>query len=522
LGTRVASILAEIGIDSSKFTSGSKGVMSGIKDMLGGLGKIGPIAGIATAAFGILVDQLNKAEQAAVESAKVDAKLEAVLKSTGNAAGLSAGQLDQFATAISKTSGIDDEIVKNGEAVLATFTKISGGEFQSAMQAAVDMSAVLGGDLQGSIVQVGKAMNDFSGYTALKRAGVSFTGEQMAQIAQFKEMNDLVGYQQMLLAELSTEFGGAASAINAAGDGSENLKIAIGNLQEAIGEGLIPVKRRWNELMTEAADGLTNTVSAANEEKTALQELNMVYVNGVGYVQDGVRVTAEYANELLTAQNHAKIVGEALNEMYGAGQNAASGMGAATGATEAFSEAVIPVSAYMNELTTAMLFNQAAAGLDAAASLQLAETMGLVDAESALVLNTLQSIRDAYDSGKISLEEYNEAVKQLNQQMQMIQSKTVTLTVRTSLIDQYGLWGQGPNNAYIGLAEGNRAIGGPVLSHTPYIVGEEGPELFVPNASGNIIPNNKLSGGGSMGGGVYYYTLARAVAEAFVTMGIGR
>jgi len=104
----------------------------------------------------------------------------------------------------------------------------------------------------------------------------------------------------------------------------------------------------------------------------------------------------------------------------------------------------------------------------------------------------------------------------------MIQSKTVTLTVRTSLIDQYGLWGQGPNNAYIGLAEGNRAIGGPVLSHTPYIVGEEGPELFVPNASGNIIPNNKLSGGGSMGGGVDYYTLARAVAEAFVTMGIGR
>ena len=34
----------------------------------------------------------------------------------------------------------------------------------------------------------------------------------------------------------------------------------------------------------------------------------------------------------------------------------------------------------------------------------------------------------------------------------------------------------------------------------PYIVGEKGPELFVPNQSGNIIPNHDLAGisGGGM------------------------
>jgi len=41
-----------------------------------------------------------------------------------------------------------------------------------------------------------------------------------------------------------------------------------------------------------------------------------------------------------------------------------------------------------------------------------------------------------------------------------------------------------------------RAVGGPVSSNTPYMVGERGPELFVPNGSGNIVPNNKLGGGG--------------------------
>ena len=43
------------------------------------------------------------------------------------------------------------------------------------------------------------------------------------------------------------------------------------------------------------------------------------------------------------------------------------------------------------------------------------------------------------------------------------------------------------------------ALGGPVQNSTPYLVGERGPELFVPNASGNIIPNNKMAGGGSGG-----------------------
>ncbi len=45
-----------------------------------------------------------------------------------------------------------------------------------------------------------------------------------------------------------------------------------------------------------------------------------------------------------------------------------------------------------------------------------------------------------------------------------------------------------------GLDIEGRAGGGPVLSGTPYIVGEQGPELFVPSAAGSIIPNGALSG----------------------------
>jgi hypothetical protein len=43
-----------------------------------------------------------------------------------------------------------------------------------------------------------------------------------------------------------------------------------------------------------------------------------------------------------------------------------------------------------------------------------------------------------------------------------------------------------------------RASGGPVNSGQPYLVGEEGPELFVPNGSGTIMPNGAAGGGASV------------------------
>jgi len=39
------------------------------------------------------------------------------------------------------------------------------------------------------------------------------------------------------------------------------------------------------------------------------------------------------------------------------------------------------------------------------------------------------------------------------------------------------------------------AKGGPVSANSPYIVGEKGPELFMPGSSGSIVPNNRLGGG---------------------------
>jgi hypothetical protein len=58
-----------------------------------------------------------------------------------------------------------------------------------------------------------------------------------------------------------------------------------------------------------------------------------------------------------------------------------------------------------------------------------------------------------------------------------------------------GIVGQFASAALAGIKP--RAKGGPVTGSSPYLVGERGPELFVPSTGGSIIPN-----GGGMGGGV--------------------
>lgn len=66
--------------------------------------------------------------------------------------------------------------------------------------------------------------------------------------------------------------------------------------------------------------------------------------------------------------------------------------------------------------------------------------------------------------------------------------------------------GAGANGAPFGISKYTslpaRAGGGPVTGGSPYIVGEAGKELFVPNTSGIVIPNNLLTGNGSGGSGL--------------------
>lgn len=60
----------------------------------------------------------------------------------------------------------------------------------------------------------------------------------------------------------------------------------------------------------------------------------------------------------------------------------------------------------------------------------------------------------------------------------------------------------GSSNSFLSalgsLFGGARAEGGPVSHGTPYLVGERGPELFVPKSAGTVVPSGKFGGGMSV------------------------
>ena len=45
-----------------------------------------------------------------------------------------------------------------------------------------------------------------------------------------------------------------------------------------------------------------------------------------------------------------------------------------------------------------------------------------------------------------------------------------------------------------GFTPSPRAMGGPVTAGRPYLVGERGPEIFVPGRTGGIVPNGQMGG----------------------------
>lgn len=190
---------------------------------------------VSIAAVGVAVRAVTKAVS---ESQAKFAQLEAGVKSTGAAAGRSAEQLSELAKQLQRTSGVDDELIASGEAILLTFRRIGKDAFEPAMQAALDLSAKGFGDLISTSKMVGKALEDpVRGATALRRAGVQLSEGQRHVIEKLVETNKIAQAQKIILKELEIQVGGSAAAFRGTLAGSISaLNNAWDDLLETIGQ----------------------------------------------------------------------------------------------------------------------------------------------------------------------------------------------------------------------------------------------------------------------------------------------
>lgn len=197
-------------------------------------------------------------------------KLQAVLKSTGGVAGVTAEGVNALSARIQEMSVIDDEAATNAQSMLLTFTNIknvgdgANAVFDRATIAATNMSQAMGTDLQGSIVQVGKALNDpVKGISALSKVGVSFTEDQKKVIEKMVATGDTAGAQKLILAELGKEFGGVAKAMadTPAGELQQSMN-DLGNAAEGVGAVIAPMVSAiagWVSKIAKAFQGLSPT-----------------------------------------------------------------------------------------------------------------------------------------------------------------------------------------------------------------------------------------------------------------------
>jgi predicted nuclease with TOPRIM domain len=282
-----------------KAGAGLKKFNSAFQDITGvSLGAAGALAAVGSA--------LRFSVNAAMESEKVKAATQSVIRSTGGAAGMTADQIAALAQSESELTSIDDEVVQGGMNMLLTFKGIGKDAFPRATRAMEDMAVAMAKgdtasvDLQGTAIQLGKALNDpITGMTALRRVGVNFSATQKEQIQNFMEQNDLAGAQAIILGELESEFGGMAETMgNTAAGKIQKAKNALENLGESIGNAVLPAITWLAEKM---ADGLDVIASFGEQTK----KVNSLLREHKGEVLRTAKSYDDYVKELKRAATAA-------------------------------------------------------------------------------------------------------------------------------------------------------------------------------------------------------------------------
>lgn len=272
MATLLGSLLVSLGLESGEFKSGLSQAEKELAraqrrfEQIGkGMADFGAKMSLAVTlplvAFG------KQAVDAAIGSRDAMAQVEQAISSMGNAAGRTSKQLADMASEQMHDSLFDDDdILRQVTANLLTFGNVTADVFDRAQQAALDLSARLGQDLQSSAIQVGKALNDpIKGVTALQRVGVSFTQAQKEQIKTMVATGRGMDAQRLILAELEKQFGGAAAAAADANPFAK-LKHSIDDFQEAVGGVLL-------QILPPITDALNRLLTAFNNLSPGMQDL---------------------------------------------------------------------------------------------------------------------------------------------------------------------------------------------------------------------------------------------------------
>jgi len=256
------------------------------------------IGSVVVPALKAMAGELGSVFTEAMAAEDAQARLNAVLQSTGGIAGITAQRANELATGWSQVTRFGEETVLGAESMILRFTNISQDVFPQVLEAALNMSTALGQDLNASVTQLGRALQDpVAGMTALQRIGVRLTDDQQAQIKALVASGKTLDAQGIILGELRKQFDGAAVAAGRTFGGQLAIaKNNVGELKEAIGAQLTPVLggliREFN----------TFVVTVTPAVSTAVGMIARAFAGVTGNAEGwGANLGTSFANGLLAA-----------------------------------------------------------------------------------------------------------------------------------------------------------------------------------------------------------------------------
>jgi phage-related protein len=189
---------------------------------------------------------------------QASAALSQVFSQMGDKTGAAAAAAEDYASKLSAQIGVDDDVIKQTQTKLATFSALSGevgrssGMFDRATQAAHDLASAGFGDASSNAVQLGKALQDPSkGMAALAKSGITFTDAEKKKIKAMQKSGDLLGAQKIIMGAVETQVKGTAAA---SATSSDKMATQWGNVKEALGTALLPTFDKLAAKFAEVAD----------------------------------------------------------------------------------------------------------------------------------------------------------------------------------------------------------------------------------------------------------------------------
>ena len=225
--------------------------------------------------FRKLTEFTKEAIDASAEFERQLGQTEAVIKSTGGAAGFTANELVTMATSFSRNSAMSREAVLSAQNVILTFTKLGHDVMPQTTQTVLDMATALDKSLTPIAIQVGKALQDpILGVAALREVGVNFSASQTEVIKRLVETNNLAEAQALILKELATEFGGSAA-----------------KAAQTFAGRMTALENVWGELMATLGNFITQSPavrSAVDVLIKVIEDLNRVVEENAPKISDAL------------------------------------------------------------------------------------------------------------------------------------------------------------------------------------------------------------------------------------------